>query len=106
MRAGHVGQVVIVDEIVATDVSNLPVVVAKHLLAPAVHGDEGKVELVLGLEHDLLLGDVEEGGRAEGRADAEEGQRRILALLVLTVEDFDAAANVQTLKKMMKLLCS
>jgi hypothetical protein len=38
---------------------------------------------VLGLEHDLLVRDLEQRGRAEGRAQAEQGQRRLLVLLVL-----------------------
>lgn len=59
---------------------------------------------MLGLEHDLLLRDVEQRGRPERRADAEQRQRRVLRLLVLAVEHLDAAADVQALEEMERKL--
>ncbi len=64
---------------------------------PLVHGDGTEVELVLALEHDFLLGDFEEGGRAEGRAEGEKGQGRFLCLPVLTQESLHSTSDVKPL---------
>ena len=46
----------------------------------------------------LLLGHLQQAGGAKGGADAEEGERRILALPVLAVERFNFSSDVETLK--------
>jgi len=99
MCAGHIGEVIWMDNIIEAEAAHLPVAEAQHLSAPRVKGHDGEVKLVLGLEHDLLLGHLEEGGRPKGRADAEEGEGRVLRLAVLTMEGFDSTSDVQALKR-------
>ena len=53
---------------------------------------------MLRLEHDLLLWDVQERGRSKGCAYAEERQGRVVSLLVLAVQNFNPAADVQPLE--------
>ena len=45
----------------------------------------------------LLLGHLQQAGWAKGCADAEEGERRVLALPVLAVERFNFSSDVETL---------
>ena len=97
--AGHIGQIVGMDNVVEAQVADFAVAEAQHLPPPGIEGDNGQVQLVLGLEHDLLLGHLEEGGRPERRADAEEGQRRVLRFPILPVQRFDSTPNVQALKR-------
>ena len=53
---------------------------------------------MFGFEHNFFVGDLQEGGRAEWRAQAEEGQRGLLILLVLPMQHLDLAADIQTLE--------
>jgi hypothetical protein len=94
MCAGHIGEVVRMDDIVEAEAAHLSVAEAQDLATPGVKGNDGEVELVLGLEHDLLLGHLEEGGRAEGGADAEEGEGRVLRFSILAVEGFYSTSNI------------
>ena len=71
--AGHVRQIIRMDKVVNPEAAHLPVAEAQDLPPSRVKGHHGQVQLVLGLEHDLLLGHLEEGGRPKGGADAEEG---------------------------------
>lgn len=50
------------------------------------------------LVHHFLLREFEERGRAEGRADGEESQGRVLGLAVLPVEHLDSPSHVQPLR--------
>lgn len=50
------------------------------------------------LVHHFLLREFEERGRAEGRADGEESQGRVLGLAVLAVEHLDSPSDVQPLR--------
>jgi len=95
MGARHIGKVIVVHQIVASHVDQLGVRVAQDVLAPLVHRHQREVQLVLGLEHVLLVGDLQQAGRSEGRAVGEEGQWGLLRLAVLAMEDLDPSANVQ-----------
>ena len=65
--------------------------------SPLIDGEHGEVELVFRLEHELLLGHVEQRGRSEGRAEREQRQHGLLRLPVLALQDSNPAPNVQTL---------
>ena len=67
--------------------------------SPLIHGDEGEVEPVFALEHALLVRQLEQRRRPERRADGEQRQRRLLRFAILSVQHFDAAPNVQSLRK-------
>lgn len=97
MSAGDVGKVVWVDEVVYPEGTDLHVGEPEDLPPPGVEGNDPEVELVLGLEHDLLLWHLEEGGWPEGGTDAEEGQRGVLGLTVLAVEGLDLPPYIQSL---------
>lgn len=66
-------------------------------VSPLVNGEHGEVQLVLGLEHELLLRHVQQRRRSEGSAEGEERQHRLLRLPVLALKDPDPATDVQTL---------
>lgn len=51
------------------------------------------------LEHALLVRQLEQRRRPERRADGEQRQRRLLRFAILSVQHFDAAPNVQSLRK-------
>lgn len=95
MRAGHVGEIVVVHQIVATHVDQFGIRVAQYVLATLIHGDQREVQLVLGLEHVLLVRNLQQTGRAKGRAVGKECQRRFLCLAILAMQDLDATAYVQ-----------
>ena len=65
---------------------------------PLVQGDEGEVQLVLRLEHDLLVRDLQQGRGSERGAQTEQGQGGFLVLLVLPVKHLDLAPDIQTLE--------
>lgn len=65
---------------------------------PLIHGDEGEVEFVFALEHDFLVRDLQQGRRAEGSADGEQRQGRLLRLPVLAVQDLYPPSDIQPLQ--------
>lgn len=95
MGAGHVGEIVVVHQIVATHVDQFGIRVAQYVLATLIHGDQREVQLVLGLEHVLLVRNLQQTGRPKGRAVGKQCQWRFLCLAILAVQDLDATAYVQ-----------
>ena len=55
MRTGNISEVIRMNEVINTEVSNLAVTKPQNLPTSGVKGDHAKVKLVLRLEHDLLL---------------------------------------------------
>lgn len=68
-------------------------------ILPLIHRDQTEVELVLALEHHLLLGHLQKARRAEWGAECKKGQRWVLRFPILSVEDLNPPADVQTLHK-------
>ena len=67
---------------------------SEDLPASGIEGHDAEVELVFGLEHDLLLRHLEQGRGSEGGADAEQGQRGLLRFSILAMEGLYAAPDV------------
>lgn len=95
MRTGHVGEIVVVHQIVASHVDQLGVRIAQYVLATLIHGDQREVQLVLGLEHVLLVRYLQQTGRPKGRAVGKQCQWRLLCLAILAVQYLDATAYVE-----------
>ena len=68
MRASDVRQIIVMHEIVTAEISELGVGVPQQHFAALVHGYEAEVELVLALEHHLLLRHLQQRRRTERRA--------------------------------------
>jgi hypothetical protein len=69
---------------------------------PLVHGYKAEVEFVLALEHDLLLGNLQQRRRSERSADGKEREGGLLRLAILPMENFDSPSDIQPLKKKMR----
>ena len=110
------------DDVVNSDGGKFRLGEPEHLLPPLVERDDAQVQLVLRLEHHLgervrigrerirqggkshlvgekggvylLLGHLQQAGRAKGGADAKEGKRGLLGFSVLAMQLLDLPSDV------------
>lgn len=85
------------------DFAHSPKLFPQQRLVPAVDADGREVQLVFGLEDQRLGADLQDGRLLQRSGDGEQSQlrgdqRAILRHPVLTVEELQAAAEVQGLK--------